>query len=170
MCSYSENPLVSMLVKFVLLTNFSTGLTFFCEGENRSSSRVHYDVINVPKDIMQYIFWKPRMSPRMIISLFVNITIFIFLPNSTDLRFWITVHSDPGHGIRRKHENCNIDKKTYNHCWGHPGLSENVYHQVLRNIDDVTTHLWRWPIFALTKKCQTCRKFHQKQNLHKHAN
>ena len=40
----------------------------------------------------------------------------------------MTLHYDPGRGIRRKNQNDNMDKNAYKYSWGHPGLLGNVWH------------------------------------------
>ena len=124
-----------MLVKLVLLMKCSVNFTFFREGKNGSSSRMHCDVINVPKGLMPYISWKPRMSPTIFVSVFVHIIILIFSPNSTDSRFWIIVVFVY---LRRKHLKITVlHKRIFGHMkvqffvflkwkWGHEKVARST--------------------------------------------
>ena len=94
-CRYSKNFKVNIGVQFMIFMMQSVDFAFFREGENRSFSRVPGDVINDPNTLTPYIFWKPRMSSGRIECLIVNISDFIFYPNSTISWFWITVGGLP---------------------------------------------------------------------------
>ena len=127
-----KTPQLARVKSFWFWWNLLWISLFFHEGQSKPSSRVCGYIMNDQNALMPHIFWKPWMYPTMISGLSFNILMLKIWPISTA---WITVHSilhyDPEsriRGIRRKNQNDNMDKNTYKYCWGHPGLSGNVWH------------------------------------------